>query len=72
MQTKMSVLITIKGKIDSKELYEDLKQYGLNVTDMGEKTLIYAKIDIRDNTIEKILAICNKYGDPEVEAHIIK
>lgn len=72
MQTKMSVLIIIKGKINSKELYEDLKPYGLNVTDTGEKTMVYATIDIREPTIEYILETCNKYGDYEVHAQRLK
>lgn len=72
MQTKMSVLVTIPGPIDSRELYEDIKRYGANVTDMGAKVLVYCKIDIREDAIEKILTSCNKYGDCEVNAQMLK
>lgn len=72
MNTKMSVLVTIPGAIDSLELYEDIKQYGASVTDMGDKTLVLVTIDIRENAIEHILAACHKYNpDCEVNAHML-
>jgi hypothetical protein len=69
MKTKMSVSIIVNGCVESRELYEELKTYGLNVIDIGNKALVYATIDIRDPDIESILQICKKYGDCEVEAH---
>lgn len=72
MNTKMSVLVTIPGAIDSKELYEDIKQFGCNVTDLGDKTLVYATIDIRNSAIEYIMTACHKYNpDCEVKAHML-
>lgn len=72
MKTKMSVLVTLKGPIESKELYEDIKKYGANVTDMGNKVMVYVVIDIRENAIEHILAACHKYdNDCQVNAQII-
>lgn len=73
MNTKMSVLITLKGPIESKELYEDIKKYGANVTDLGEKVMVYVTIDIRNDAIEHIMAACHKYdNDCSVNAHMIQ
>lgn len=71
MKTKMSVVIVVKNCIESRELYDELKIYKLNVMDMGDRTLVYAIIDIREPDMEGILAICNKYGDCNVEAHLV-
>ena len=71
MKTKMSMIIIVKDCTGSRELYEELKIYKLNVMDMGDKTLVYATVDIRDPDIEGILTICNKYGDCDVEAHLV-
>lgn len=72
MQTKMNVIITIKGEIDSVKLYKELSFYNLNVTDMLDKTFVYATIDIREPVIEEILKICNLYGECDVEAHTVR
>ena len=71
MKTKMSVVIVVKNCIESRELYDELKIYKLNVMDMGDRTLVYAIIDIREPDMEGILTICNKYGDCDVEAHLV-
>ena len=71
MQTKMKIVITVKGAIDSAKLYEELSPYNFNVTDMIDKTLVHATIDIREPIIEKALKICNLYGECDVEAHMV-
>lgn len=71
MTTKMNVAILVKGCVESRELYEELKPYKLNVMDMGGKTFVHATLDIRDPDIESILTICNKYGECDVEAHLV-
>ena len=71
MKTKMSVMIVVKDCIESRELYHELERYKLNVMDMGDKTLVYAMIDIREPNIEEIIKICNRYGSCEVEAHLV-
>lgn len=48
---------------DSRELYNELKRYGLNVTDMGSEVFVYGDIDESD--YEKILRICISYGSIE-------
>ena len=55
------VNVEIKGKIDSKELYQDLDGYNLNVTDLGEMTYVYGQSSMYDSMF--ILDICRKYGD---------
>lgn len=71
MQTKMDVYVTIKPRAKSRELYERLRQYGANVTDLGDTVYVYTKIDIREDSIGKILGICNEYGDCSVDAHMV-
>ena len=58
---RMSVKITIPGIIDSRELYEDIKDTGAHVTDMGACTLVQVTADIRSDVIERVIAACNKY-----------
>lgn len=53
--------VTIKGKIDSKELWEDIKRYDVNVTDTGEVTFVYGEASMYDSMF--IIDICRKYGD---------
>lgn len=72
MNTKMTVLITIKGKIDSRDLYSKLARYGANVTDMIDKTFVFVTIDLRDDAIEHIIRICSEYGECNLEAHMAK
>lgn len=72
MQTKMSVMIVVKDCVGSRELYEELKKYKLNVVDIGSKALVHATIDIRESDMEDILMICNKYGSCELEAHLVE
>lgn len=72
MQTKMSIMIVVKDCVGSRELYEELKKYKLNVVDIGSKALVHATIDIRESDMEDILTICNKYGSCEVEAHLVE
>lgn len=53
--------VTIKDKIDSKELWDDIKGYDVNVTDMGEVTFVHGKTSMYDSMF--IIDICRKYGD---------
>lgn len=71
MSTEMSILIEVKNCTDSKQLYDELKKYKLNVIDMGAKTVVHATIDIRDDAMENIIKVCNKYGSCDIEAHLV-
>lgn len=57
--------VTIKGKIDSKELWEDIRRYDVNVTDMGEVTFVHGEASMCDLIL--IISICRKYGDINCE-----
>lgn len=72
MKTKMEVTVSLRGDIDRHELEEDLKEYECHVVPVGNRIMVKAAIDIREDTIEKILTACAKYGDNEVQAHTIK
>lgn len=71
MSTNMTVLITIHGEIDSRGLYSRVCDIA-HVTDLGNKTFVYSLIDIREDTIEKLINICKEYGEVEVDAHRVK
>lgn len=53
--------ITITGKIDSKALWEDIKSYDVNVTDLGDVTFVHGEASMYDTMF--IVDICRKYGD---------
>lgn len=61
--------VTINGKIDSKELWEDVKGYDVNVTDMELFTSVYGKVSMYDSMF--IIDICRKYGDIKCEVTYI-
>ena len=45
---KASIFIRISGQIDSRGLYECVKQMGMNVTDLVDMTLVYGDCDVDD------------------------
>ena len=54
--------ITFPGhNVDSHELYNDLRMYDVNVTDMGIVVHVY-KNGITMNQINDVIAICEKHG----------
>ena len=59
------VNVTIQGQIDSKSLWEDVKDYDVNVTDMIQFTAVYGKVSMYDSMF--IIDICRKYGDITTE-----
>lgn len=59
------VSVTIQGKIDSKKLWEEVKGYDINVTDLNEFTTVYGKVSMYDSMF--IIDICRKYGDIKSE-----
>lgn len=56
----MKIYLTIDGKIKSRDLYKELKEFGLNVTDFINRTVVYGNIKKED--YKTIILICERYG----------
>lgn len=56
----------IAGKIDSRQLWHDVEIYGVNVTDLHVKTLIYGEVSLRVALL--VIDAGAKYG--KIQAHI--
>lgn len=69
MTTKMNVVITIPGPMDSKELYRELSQHdaSVSVTDLETEVYVKLTIDIRESVIEDVLQLCHKYGGKDLQ-----
>lgn len=59
---RIILLIKITGKINSLDLWEHIKRYGVNLTDLEEFVYVMGETDIDDAL--KIIRICNIYGRP--------
>lgn len=62
---RVTIFIKIHGEINSRELYELLAPYGMNVTDCGEMTLIYGEAKQAD--IGQIVFKAALFGDISAE-----
>lgn len=62
----VSLYAEIEGHIDSKALWNELEAYGVNVTDLSIKTLIYGELSLRVALV--VVDIASRYG--KVQAHI--
>lgn len=58
---KAHIWLEIQGKIDSEALWHQLERYGVNVTDLCQKTLVYGEVDIL--TAGTIVTICSMHGN---------
>lgn len=56
--------IEIKGKVKSLELYNCIKQYNANVTDVIFLTFVYGEAKLND--LIKIIITCIKFGKVKV------
>lgn len=57
----MRIVITFPRGVDSHALYDDLRCFNMNVTDMD--TVVYVhRNDITATEIAQMLVICDKYG----------
>lgn len=56
----------LNGKIDSRSLWHDIETYGVNVTDLKVKTLIYGEVSLRVALM--VIDEASKYG--KIQAHI--
>lgn len=54
------IFIEIKGNIDSFKLWDAIKGYKLNLTDLGEINLIYGEIALQ--YIGELISLCASYG----------
>ena len=70
MTTKMMVNITIRPHY-SYEIYNRLRPYRVDISDRGGIVQVSTTIDIREDTIEKILNICKEYGDCSIDARLV-
>ena len=56
----MVLNIEIQGKIDSAGLWRHIQEYGVNETDLIDKTLVYGETD--SYSAAKIVACCLNYA----------
>ena len=62
---KVNVFIQINGKINSRELYENICHFGnINVTDCGENTLVYGECYLEQAS--RVFFHASLYGDVSV------
>lgn len=52
---------TIKGPFDSKKLWSLISKYNVNLTDLGDKVLVYGDVNIHDAA--DVLAFCSLFGE---------
>ena len=57
-------IIEIKGKANSRDLYDKIERYDANVTDIIFMTLVYGEADLDD--FISIILTCFKYGGIKV------
>ena len=56
----------MNGKIDSRALWKDIEAYGVNVTDLHVKTLIYGEVSLIVALV--VVDVASKYG--KIQVHI--
>lgn len=71
MQTRMNVYVTIRPRANTCEMYERLIPFNADVIDLGNIIYVNTEIDIREDTIEKVLKICKEYGECSIDAHMV-
>lgn len=62
---KATIFIRIIGKINSRELYETIGHFGMNVTDCNDYTLVYGECN--PETASRVFYHCALYGDMVAE-----
>lgn len=71
MKTRIAICVTVFGQIDSKKLYEELKDLHVNVIDIGKETYVFALVDMRNFNMNRVLLTCSKYGEVDIECNIV-
>lgn len=67
----MSVSLTIvyNCAINSKKLYEEVKDFKVNVTDMGSCVLVYTS-NISKEEAQIVIDICQEYGKCQIRTSL--
>lgn len=60
----LSIIIKIDGRIDSKGLWKQIEDYGVNLTDLGDYSLIYG--DVSFVTLVGIMGFCSTFDKIEI------
>lgn len=60
----LRIIIKIDGRIDSKSLWEQIEDYGVNLTDLGDYSLIYG--DVSFVTLVGIMGFCSTFEKIEI------
>lgn len=71
MAKRMDLLITMAGEIDNAEVYEKVKEYGMNVISVGNEVWVHGTVLSGDPVIGKIVKICAQYGDFDVHLKLL-
>lgn len=62
---KVTIFVQIIGRINSRELWEIIEPFGVNLTDMGDKTLVYGECYLE--TASRIVFHCSLFGNTMTE-----
>lgn len=66
----VEISIEVKGKIDSRALWSLIEPYGVNLTDLGNVSLVYGTVkDFHEAT--DVIVYCALFGDIKTEEHFI-
>ena len=60
----LSIIIKIDGRIDSKGLWKQIEDYGVNLTDLGDYSFIYG--DVNFVTLVGIMGFCSAFDKIEI------
>lgn len=61
---RVSLLITVMGKIDSKKLYDLISMFNANLTDLGDNTMVYGEFYLSEAT--RIIYHAGLFGNCDV------
>lgn len=71
MAKRIDLLVSIAGDIDNAEVYEKVKEYGMNVISVGNEVWVHGTVLSGDPVIGKIVKICSQYGDFDVHLKLL-
>lgn len=71
MAKRMDLLVSIAGGVDNAEVYEKVKEYGMNVISVGNEVWVHGTVLSGDPVIGKIVKICAQYGDFDVHLKLL-